>query len=246
MIYESDRNMPLQRIRESYPWAKELPFQEKARIAIRQGDARLLAEALLDGAEMNRAERPLLVQAVSYGHREIALYLMAKGALVGLATPYGETALHAAAQIGHERLIEDLLADGAIVNAADLTGTTPLMLAAFHGHMEATALLVEASADLEARDQEGAGVLAHVRNGRAALEWKRRRSLREMRDQVAMGRASFSDLDDLILQDFEWMRSMDQKYGEIRAYLVSMGATDCGTPVDWLTIPKKRRPIFAA
>ena len=52
MIYESDRNMPLQPIRESYYWARERPCQEKALVAIRNGDTRLLAEALLQGAQI--------------------------------------------------------------------------------------------------------------------------------------------------------------------------------------------------
>lgn len=243
MIHESDRNTPLLGVREPYAWAQDLPLQQKACFAIRQRDTALLAQALLDGAQINCSRRPLLVEAASRGHDEIAGYLLTKGADVAAANPWGETPMHAAAQGGHYWLLGDLIDAGGDVNARDVSQTTPLMLAVFHGHFDCVELLADSGADVSALDRDGVSVLAQVRNGRAAVLWKRRRALRHLRDRIEHGHVDREEIDQSIEQDFEWLRSVEERYQEIRAYLSALGAKDCGTPVDLLTFPVTIRAV---
>ena len=85
MTYESDYNMPLRPLRESYPWAKNLDAQAKAQLAIQMLDPLLLNDALLEGAFVNDLDRPLLIEAARQGNHTLAIYLVAQKADVNLA-----------------------------------------------------------------------------------------------------------------------------------------------------------------
>ena len=147
---------------------------------------------------------------------------------------------HKAAIIG---FLGDLIDAGGDVNARDVSQTTPLMLAVFHGHFDCVELLADSGADVSALDRDGVSVLAQVRNGRAAVLWKRRRALRHLRDRIEHGHVDREEIDQSIEQDFEWLRSVEERYQEIQAYLSALGAKDCGTPVDLLTFPVTIRAV---
>jgi hypothetical protein len=58
--------------------------------------------------------------------------------------------------------VRELIDHGANVNAADVHGRTPLMMAAMHGWPEAVSALLDAHADIKARDRAGHTVLDFV------------------------------------------------------------------------------------
>jgi uncharacterized protein len=112
--------------------------------------------------------------AAFHGHWRLCEYLIEQGADPRSAlADTGETPLHAAlcslASAEHERVVRVLLSAGADVNAATRPGVetggfmrdartrgeTPLHRAAAYGTPESIRLLIEAGADLEARDANG-------------------------------------------------------------------------------------------
>jgi ankyrin repeat protein len=70
---------------------------------------------------------------------------------------YEKEQLHFAAQDGDLSLIKRLLAEGFDINAFDGLGMTPLHWAAKREHLEAAAFLIEAGADVNARDEARIG-----------------------------------------------------------------------------------------
>ena len=63
-------------------------------------------------------------------------------------------ALNAAARSGLNEIIRELLQSGVDANAADAQGCTPLMQAATGGNALAIKLLIDAGADINARDHQ--------------------------------------------------------------------------------------------
>jgi Ankyrin repeats (3 copies) len=230
MIYESDRNMQLQSTRQTPSWVRELPCQSKAIEAIRQDDALLLREALSEGAEVNHSERPLLVEAALARRFTFVGWLLELGAEVNARNLRGESALYAAAQSGDLRIAELLFFHDAKVDLADSWGVTPLMTAVFHGHCPMVIFLKNWGASPSAKNNDGLNALSHVRLGRAALERKGRRSIREARDFFSRGRISREELNDCIAQDFELLREAEQEYDLIRDHLTSIEAKEGNLP----------------
>ena len=79
--------------------------------------------------------------AVLHNHKDVADYLLAKGANVNAKTSTGITPLHEAAQNGNKEITELLLGHTANVNALDNEGWTPMARAQKWGHPEIAALL---------------------------------------------------------------------------------------------------------
>ncbi len=136
----------------------------------------LIAQGAEVRAETRTAETPLL-RAAQKGHLAIAEFLIAKGADVNAKG--GEdfsSPLHAAVELGHRRLVQLLLDSGAAVDPTDRIGRTPavramqknqmgivktlvaagaqinLHLAACLGDVAATERLIQASVDVNLRD----------------------------------------------------------------------------------------------
>ena len=239
MIYESDRNMPLGKPRNSYPWANDRPSQQQACLAIQMGDIELLRRALAQGADLHHPIRPLLVEAAQRGQVTLAEYLLHRWVQVNFQNSLGETAILFAAQTGNLRMLRLLASYGGDIHLRDRFGTTPLMQATFHGHLDAIAFLVERGADCNARNQDGLSVLGHARQGRAAWDWKRKRGLRAERDRTPNAIYSSEEVARHLEQDFECLKSLDEQYRRIQTYLASHGATNCKTPVRLLTLPKQ-------
>ncbi|XP_041350116.1 serine/threonine-protein kinase TNNI3K-like isoform X2 [Gigantopelta aegis] len=82
------------------------------------------------------------------GLLEIAQLLIANNANVNIATAWGSTPLHAAADSNNCEIIKLLLKSGANVNVQTEAGDTPCHLAAYRGHAQAVQLLVEGGADI--------------------------------------------------------------------------------------------------
>ena len=86
------------------------------------------------------------------GHKDIASYLLAKGANVNESNRVGYTPLHVAAQRGS--CLDELLERNADVHATNRTFSTPLHLAARGGHIACAKALCEAGSDVSACDAD--------------------------------------------------------------------------------------------
>lgn len=107
-------------------------------------------------------ETPLMYLSV-IGQTQRAADLIRKGAEVNRL---GWTPLHYAASKGHLDTVKLLLANKAMVNAPSPDGTSPLMMAAYAGSEEVVRILLNAGADVTARNLRGedAAVWARRKN----------------------------------------------------------------------------------
>ncbi|PIU09457.1 hypothetical protein COT30_04305 [Candidatus Micrarchaeota archaeon CG08_land_8_20_14_0_20_49_17] len=88
-----------------------------------------------------------LLNAASVGDLETAEALLEAGANVNICNPYGQTALHLAAEWGYTETAKALLeADGVDIDVIDRSGETALDLATIWNHMETAAVLSAAGA----------------------------------------------------------------------------------------------------
>ena len=115
--------------------------------AAKDGNIKATKQAIADGADVN-AEDPFkglrrtpLHRAAYYGHKEIVVLLIAKGANLNVKDDRGRTPFHWAAYHGHKEIVELLIAEGADVNAQHDVGDTPLDEAIYYKHPETAALL---------------------------------------------------------------------------------------------------------
>jgi ankyrin repeat protein len=100
---------------------------------------------------------PVFALAAAFGHRNVAEYLLEKGADVNAAATNGTgyTALTGAVTSGHEDIVAWLLANGAHANYRYGPGYSPLHAAAANGHLEIVKMLLEHGADLDAKSNDG-------------------------------------------------------------------------------------------
>ncbi len=87
--------------------------------------------------------------------RDMAAFLIRKGAYVNYKDKNGETPLHLVAAYGKVMMAELLIEKGANVNAACSAGWTPLHQAAMKGKKEIAVLLINKGALLDAEDGMG-------------------------------------------------------------------------------------------
>ncbi len=148
-----------------------------------------------------RRDRSLLGIALARGYRDMALFLIERGAELDPGADHNQrTLLHEAARGGHPELISLLVENGLDVNAEDEYGNTPLLLATRPAHSQAVKTLIEAGADVNASNSGGvtplhdaasggqveivrmllaAGADPQIvsRDGQTALDWARRRDI---------------------------------------------------------------------
>jgi ankyrin repeat protein len=86
----------------------------------------------------------LIHWAVSWGHEEIVLYLLEKGANVNARASIGWTPLYAAGLESQSRIANLPIENGADINAKDIRDETPLHWAALFGSVEMAAYLKKA------------------------------------------------------------------------------------------------------
>lgn len=119
------------------------------------------------GADVHAALEPSgrtkLHMACLAGDRDIAEFLIRKGANVNLKTNSGATPLSQAASAGHADVIELLIGKGADVNVPDARGRTPLALARQGKHPEAVRILRQHGAKDSLHDLMAAGDMDEVK-----------------------------------------------------------------------------------
>jgi ankyrin repeat protein len=96
---------------------------------------------------------------ITKGYIQQTLNLFHKKCNVELEDEYGRSCLHICAQRGHEKLLSALLQRDADLEATNKVGWTPLLTACWHGQVTCIKQLVRRSAIIDARDEEGLGVL---------------------------------------------------------------------------------------
>jgi len=154
-------------------WYHDSIFMDQvfAQYQQRDDDFRLAAiEGLTNLALTDKDGNGLLHRACTAGVTNLRIYqrLIEKGAAVQHKNAQGQTALHMAPEAGVARA---LLAAGLPVDARDAQGRTPLMRAVSWGYWPESgnkqallAYLVNAGADVNARDSHGKSVLEQVRH----------------------------------------------------------------------------------
>jgi ankyrin repeat protein len=93
--------------------------------------------------------------ASKYGQKQVACFLLERGADVLAEDKYRHTPLHLVSQAGHVEVAHMLIERGADLSARDKYGSTPLRLASQWGQMEVAHMLIERGADVLAQDKGG-------------------------------------------------------------------------------------------
>ncbi|XP_046551542.1 ankyrin-3-like [Haliotis rubra] len=110
----------------------------------------------------NAGTTPMMI-AVYYGHRDVATYLVSKGANVSEVDDYGNNILHWACKGGYIGLVKYVIINLSIdVNSRGQYGTTSLMKAARHGHRDVFDVLLSMGANVSHVDDEGNNILHHA------------------------------------------------------------------------------------
>lgn len=138
--------------------AKEMAMAEAATLG-NLATVELLIPLMNPADTKDWAGRPLILAASRTGQSEVVSAMVAAGAPVDAVDAIGFTALFEAAREGHAATVRQLLALGANVNHVSKESAlslTPLHLAAIGGDIETINVLVEASADIDARGSDGA------------------------------------------------------------------------------------------
>lgn len=131
-------------------------------VAARNGDPKLVAQLLAQGASVNAREQkppnvgrtPLHYAASGYKaagqglHLDVARLLVEKGADVNAQAVGGYTPLHVASGLGNAPMVTYLLSKRADPNAMDKRGT-PLTAAVVQGHLSVVRLLLKAGANMD-------------------------------------------------------------------------------------------------
>ncbi|XP_053244896.1 fibronectin type 3 and ankyrin repeat domains protein 1 isoform X1 [Podarcis raffonei] len=129
-------------------------------VASQKGYTRLAQILVENGADVNRKNasgKDSLMIACYAGHLDIAKYLRSQGASWLSRDLGGCTAMHWAADGGHVDVIEWMVKDGCQIDPKD-TGLewTPLMrLCAITGKADVATTLLDAGADVNAKDKDG-------------------------------------------------------------------------------------------
>jgi ankyrin repeat protein len=121
--------------------------------AAKSGERSGVEAAIAQGASVNAVDEKGLSPvglngmtplglAAAYGHRNVAEFLLDRGANLDTKDFLGHAPLHMAAEYGSDGVAKLLLDRGADIDARDVVGATPLMWAALNGHKSVAALLI--------------------------------------------------------------------------------------------------------
>jgi N-acyl-D-amino-acid deacylase len=144
--------------------------------AARVGDLESIRLLVSKGADVNAASgngATALTEAVLFGRRDVAAYLLDNGASVKTRTSViGHRILSLASMRGDAEIAKMLIEKGAEVNAQDAMGHTPLMWGAYsdRGAAQLVRTLIEAGADVRARSNSGESAMTWaLRHGNAKV-----------------------------------------------------------------------------
>lgn len=128
--------------------------------AVRSGDLEKVKTLLQSHAEWlnspDQNHKTPLHHALASGHIDMAKYLIERGADIDLKDKDKAAPLHNAAFLGSLEVVDLLLKKGAAaLNEGNFRGQTPLHFACERGHPAVVTRLLDAGADIEARDMIG-------------------------------------------------------------------------------------------
>ncbi|WP_375176953.1 ankyrin repeat domain-containing protein [Marinobacter mobilis] len=131
--------------------------------AVGSGELAQVQALVEQGAALNTVteQGTPLALAVTRSEREIAWYLLSRGASADLAGRDGVTPLMIAARAGDRRMVQMLLSAGAAVNAEARDGRTPVLVAARAGQLSVVKVLLAAGANVNV-SQDGRSLLMHL------------------------------------------------------------------------------------
>ena len=122
-----------------------------------RGHTSVVEYLLSRGANMEQSDNSrrhtVLLAAASQGHESTVRFVLNAGASVDASDKDDMTALHIVVQKGWHSLTELLLAKGASASIAASSGMKPLITAASRDDAKGAKLLLNAGADIEARDK---------------------------------------------------------------------------------------------
>lgn len=123
---------------------------------IDKGDIESLEDSLFDDEIdlLNDEGETLLFRACSVGNAQIVASLLQHGADLSISCD-DITCIHVASTSHSPKCVQLLLEKGADVNSTTLDLTTPLHCAVQHGDFIAAKMLIEAGANIEAKDNQG-------------------------------------------------------------------------------------------
>jgi ankyrin repeat protein len=90
-----------------------------------------------------------------FGHLDVALELLSRGADVNVMTKQGITPLHWACKSGHNDIIKVLLEKGAYVNVQNKFMWAPIHWACYNHHYSTLQLLVDCQGDMNVCNEQG-------------------------------------------------------------------------------------------
>ena len=133
--------------------------------AVRAGNGQEAVRLIAEGADVNAAD-PLgttpLMWAARYGDAAVVDRLIRAGAKVAAENVFGVTPMSEAALIGSEPVIRELFSAGVNPDSPNPEGETALMLVVRTGQLDAAELLIDAGADVNAKERWA---------GQTALMW---------------------------------------------------------------------------
>jgi ankyrin repeat protein len=133
--------------------------------AVRAGNAAEAVRLIESGADANAADSlgtTPLMWAARYGDAALVARLIRAGANAAGENVFGVTPMSEAALIGSEPVIRELLAAGVDPDSPNPEGETALMLVVRTGRIEAAEVLIDAGADVNAKERWA---------GQTALMW---------------------------------------------------------------------------
>ena len=147
------------------------------------------------GADINARPWPALHISIWNGRKDIFEFLIQSGADVNAKDKLGCTSLYyAIRKDDYLYFMNILIANGAEVNTKNSGGETALMSAAIKGKTQAVKLLLEADADIHAKDDRGQTALHRMLDARRDSSYSGYRKSKDAKDTVVLLLAKGADV----------------------------------------------------
>jgi ankyrin repeat protein len=134
--------------------------------AAKRGDIQTVRDLVQKGVKINEDldeyDATALHWSAVKGHRDVAEFLIGKGAIVDQKNRDGDTALHLAVAFGQKDVVQLLLSKSANIDERRREGTTPLYIAVGRNRKDIAELLIASGAEIDARNRDGVTPLYHA------------------------------------------------------------------------------------